>query len=72
MMREEYLYLYDVSVLCVFEQEEIDQVDSKNEHYTTPGKWVLIDVEHKGESIYDLMDEALLSNIQKDFNAKFE
>lgn len=69
-MKTEYITLYGIELRCFFEQDADDGFDPQSGHYTTPGKWMLVDVEHKLESIYELMDDKLLYTIKSNFNAK--
>lgn len=67
---KENISLFGIDLVCLFERDEGDRFDPQTGHYTVPRKWLLSDVEHMGESITDLIDDALLYQIQKDYNAK--
>ena len=67
---KENISLYGIDLICHFERDEGDRFDPQSGHYTVPGKWLLSDVEHMGESIYNLLDDALLYQIQENYNAK--
>lgn len=66
---KENISLFGIDLVCHFERDEENRFDPQTGHYTVPGKWLLSDVEHMGESVYDLMDDALLYQIEKEYNA---
>ena len=66
---KENISLYGIDLVCHFERLETDDFDPQSGHYTMLDKWALSEVEHKGESIYELMADYLLRMIEKDFNA---
>ena len=67
---KEMFSLYGIDLVCHFERCTKDKFDPQSGHYTVPDKWTLLDVEHEGESIYELIEDYLLLMIEKDFNAQ--
>ena len=65
-----YLTIYGIELLCHFEQDEIDQFDPQSGHYTIPGKYSLIDAEHAGESIFDILDDVAIIQLERQYNAE--
>ena len=60
--------LWGVDLVCIFELEELDDFDPSAGHYTKPGKWFLYDVEHKGESIFQLLSEEAIEILEEKQN----
>ena len=69
-MNAEYLTFRGSELRCFFERRFYDQFDHQGGHYTVPGKWRLVDVEHKLESIFEVMGDDVLYQIERDYNAK--
>ena len=69
-MNTEYLTFRGVELRCFFERQEYDGFTPETGHYTVPGKWQLVDVEHKLESIFEVMGDDVICLLEREYNAK--
>lgn len=60
--------LWDIPLRVTFYRYEVDQYDPQNGHYTTPGKWHIETIEHKGVDISDIVSDEVWHILEKEAN----